>query len=56
MCIIYDITKYYKDRDVDLAPKLKFSGRGIDLVEQLCYSLDYQENGTVVEASYVWTS
>ncbi|NQZ22740.1 MAG: SpoIIE family protein phosphatase [Colwellia sp.] len=52
----FDITKYYKDRDVDSAAKLKFSGRGIDLVEQLCDSLDYQENGTVVEASYVWTS
>jgi two-component sensor histidine kinase len=52
----FDITKYYKNRVVGIEPKLKFSGRGIDLVEQLCDSLDYQENGTVVEASYVWTS
>jgi len=52
----FDITKYYKDREIDSAQKLKFSGRGIDLVEQLCDNLDYQENGTVVEASYVWTS
>ena len=30
------------------------SGRGIELVKQLCESLTYQENGTLVEASYVW--
>ncbi len=52
----FDITNYYKDRAIASTQKLKFSGRGIDLVEQLCDSLDYQENGTVVEASYVWTS
>jgi len=52
----FDIKNYYKNRVVDSSQKLKFSGRGIDLVEQLCDSLDYQENGTVVEASYVWTS
>jgi len=52
----FDITNYYKNRSAEASPKLKFSGRGIDLVEQLCDSLDYQENGTVVEASYVWTT
>jgi len=33
----------------------QLSGRGIEIVEQLCESLIYKEKGTVVEASYVWT-
>jgi hypothetical protein len=32
----------------------KLSGRGIELVKQLCESLTYQERGSLVEASYVW--
>ena len=35
---------------------LKLSGRGIELVKQLCESVYYHENGTAVEASYTWTS
>lgn len=34
--------------------KAKLSGRGIELVEQLCENLVYKENGTVAEASYIW--
>jgi len=32
----------------------ELSGRGIFLLEQLCESLTYNNNGTMVEASYVW--
>jgi len=32
---------------------LILSGRGIELVEKLCDSIEYQDNGTLVEAVYV---
>jgi len=52
----FDLKEHYKKRaeNIDDAPIL--SGRGIELVEQLCESLEYKENGTLVEASYVWTT
>lgn len=31
-------------------------GRGIELVNQLADTLEYQENGTLVEATYIWHS
>jgi CheY-like chemotaxis protein len=52
----FDIKKYYEQRVNKPANKLELSGRGIELVEQLCDSLDFQDNGSVVEASYVWAS
>jgi hypothetical protein len=52
----FDIKKYYEQRVNKPANKLELSGRGIELVEQLCDSLDFQDNGNVVEASYVWAS
>jgi CheY-like chemotaxis protein len=52
----FDIKEYYENRVGKSANKIQLSGRGIDLVEQLCDSLDFQENGCAVEASYVWTS
>ena len=52
----FDIKNYYKNRIEKSEGNTQLSGRGIDLVEQLCDSLDFQENGSVVEASYVWTS
>jgi len=48
---IFNVLKnnsYAQDKGVNL------SGRGIELVNQLCDTLDYQENGTLVSASYVW--
>jgi len=33
----------------------QLSGRGIELVKQLCERLTYQERGTLVEASYTWS-
>jgi len=32
------------------------SGRGISLVSQLCEHLEYQSNGTTVQASYCWVN
>jgi CheY-like chemotaxis protein len=52
----FDIKKYYENRVNKRENKLQLSGRGIELVEQLCDSLDFQEKGEVVEASYVWAS
>jgi len=34
--------------------KNNFSGRGIKLVSDLCQSLNYRENGSIVEAVYQW--
>jgi CheY-like chemotaxis protein/anti-sigma regulatory factor (Ser/Thr protein kinase) len=45
-----------KEEDKKDAEVLALSGRGINLVEQLCESLAYKDNGTLVEATYVWTS
>ncbi|WP_310649664.1 MULTISPECIES: fused response regulator/phosphatase [unclassified Colwellia] len=52
----FDIKKYYDNRVKKRENKLQLSGRGIELVEQLCDSLDFQEKGKIVEASYVWAS
>jgi len=35
---------------------IQLSGRGIDLIKQLCDSLEYQENGSSVVASYIWNN
>jgi len=51
----FDIKKYYKSRENILNKDALLSGRGIDLVEQLCDSLEFRKNGSAVEASYVWT-
>ncbi|WP_448548650.1 ATP-binding SpoIIE family protein phosphatase [Thalassotalea fusca] len=32
----------------------ELSGRGIELVKQLCDSLEYKEGGSLVEARYIW--
>lgn len=34
--------------------QIKLSGRGIELVKQLCEKLTYQNNGSVAEALYTW--
>ena len=30
------------------------SGRGVELVNRLCDTIEYKENGTLVEATYIW--
>jgi len=37
-------------------PTNQFSGRGIKLVRQICQDLVYLENGSLVKATYVWSS
>lgn len=45
--------EHHRNQKVDTkTPKL--SGRGIHLLEQLCETLVYSNNGCTVEASYVW--
>ena len=43
-----------KDNSIAMNDGLKLSGRGIELVNQLCDTLEYQEKGTLVTASYIW--
>jgi DNA-binding response OmpR family regulator len=52
----FDIKKYYENKAKKVANKVQLSGRGIELVEQLCDSLEFKDNGNAVEASYVWTT
>jgi DNA-binding response OmpR family regulator/anti-sigma regulatory factor (Ser/Thr protein kinase) len=51
----FNIKDYYQSRAETQMDRLQFSGRGIELVEQLCDKLDFKEKGNAVEASYVWT-
>ncbi|MBL4764145.1 MAG: SpoIIE family protein phosphatase [Colwellia sp.] len=50
----FDIYNVLKNNSLAQNEGIKLSGRGIELVNQLCDTLDYQEKGTFVEASYVW--
>jgi DNA-binding response OmpR family regulator len=52
----FDIKKHYKNKAIKSTDKPMLSGRGIDLVEQLCDRLDFQGKGNIVEVSYVWTT
>ena len=50
----FDINSDTKgERNTDISQK-SLSGRGIELIKQLCDSLEYKEKGTLVEASYIW--
>jgi hypothetical protein len=44
----------YNGKSVELTNTVKHSGRGIPLVYTLCEDLEYQGDGNVVEAKYVW--
>jgi two-component system, HptB-dependent secretion and biofilm response regulator len=44
----------FKKNSISLAEKSALSGRGLELVNQLTDTLEYQENGTLVKASYLW--
>ena len=50
----FDILDVFKDNSIAMNDGLKLSGRGVELVNQLCDTLDYQEQGTLVTASYIW--
>jgi len=40
----------------ELSDNMQLSGRGIELVKQLCSSMEYYDGGKAVKASYVWSS
>ena len=50
----FDLLKVIKQECVNKSDEIKLSGRGIELVNQLCDTLEYNENGTLVTASYTW--
>jgi len=48
---VFDVLKV-NSRNTNIGKVL--SGRGVDIVNQLCDTLEYQEDGTLVTASYIW--
>jgi CheY-like chemotaxis protein/two-component sensor histidine kinase len=50
----FDILHIMKDNSVAMNQGVKLSGRGVELVNQLCDTLEYEEQGTFVTASYIW--
>ena len=50
----FDILDVIKDNSLAMNDGIKLSGRGVELVNQLCDTLEYQEQGTSVTASYIW--
>jgi len=51
----FDVLSLIKKNSTDIEHNVKLSGRGIELVNQLCDTVEYQENGTLVTASFVWS-
>jgi DNA-binding response OmpR family regulator/anti-sigma regulatory factor (Ser/Thr protein kinase) len=49
----FNISKFINKASEQSVNK-KLSGRGIDLVKQLSNSVNYYENGTLVEAAFLW--
>jgi len=52
----FDSLQLFKRNSFAIDNKQILSGRGIELVNQLSDSLEYQENGTLVEVVYIWQS
>jgi len=50
----FDSLKFFKNNTSAIYKKQILSGRGIELVNQLSDSIEYQEKGTLVEAVYIW--
>jgi serine phosphatase RsbU (regulator of sigma subunit) len=50
----FDIYDVIKDNSMAMSDGVKLSGRGVELVNQLCDTLEYQEQGTSATASYIW--
>jgi CheY-like chemotaxis protein/anti-sigma regulatory factor (Ser/Thr protein kinase) len=50
----FEILDVVKNNSLAMNDGVKLSGRGVELVNQLCDTLEYQENGTSVTASYIW--
>ncbi|MCO4798804.1 MAG: SpoIIE family protein phosphatase [Colwelliaceae bacterium] len=52
----FDFTKLNKNIDSTKGSNIELSGRGINLVEQICEHMSFSEAGTLIEASYIWTN
>jgi len=52
----FDYRKKQLARQTESHENMQLSGRGIELVKQLCQSIDYYDGGRAVEAAYVWSS
>jgi len=52
----FDHRKKHSFSQHELNDKVQLCGRGIELVKQLCESMDYYDGGRAVEAAYVWSS
>jgi CheY-like chemotaxis protein/anti-sigma regulatory factor (Ser/Thr protein kinase) len=50
----FDVLEVIKGRSRLLKDGMNLSGRGVDIVNQLCDTLEYKEDGTLVIASYIW--
>lgn len=50
----FAVLERFKNNSISLSEQNALSGRGLELINQLTETLEYQENGTLVEASYVW--
>lgn len=50
----FDIVDAMKTNNIAESDGTKLSGRGVELVNQLCDTLEYLEHGTSVTASYIW--
>ncbi len=50
----FDPLEIFKINSVEKQNNVALSGRGLELVNQLSETLEYQENGTLVVATYIW--
>ncbi len=50
----FDSLQLFKSNSAAMENEQLLSGRGIELVNQLSDTLEYQENGSFVEAVYIW--
>lgn len=51
----FDYQNLEDKNELKIDAPTQFCGRGIELVSQLCESLTYHDNGTLVQATYVWS-
>ena len=50
----FDVESVMKNSLNTEADEIQLSGRGLNLLNQLCDTLDFQDSGTFVIASYIW--
>jgi CheY-like chemotaxis protein/anti-sigma regulatory factor (Ser/Thr protein kinase) len=50
----FEILDVVKNNSLAMNDGVKLSGRGVELVNQLCDTLEYQEKGSSVTANYIW--